>query len=171
MRAWSTNFQRKDFMKQDKTNSPKTDVKKMTEVEKLESRVKDLEEALILANEKEKRAIADYQNLVRRSREERTAFVKMANKDFALSILQPLEHLSMAATQINDQGLNMVIAQLWKELSNQGLEEIEVLGKKFDLETMEAVDKEGDGDKVVKVVRKGYTLNGEVIQHSQVVLA
>lgn len=158
-------------MKQDRKNSPKTDVKKMTELEKLEARIADLEEALILSNEKEKRAMADYQNLVRRSREERQSFVKMANRDFALGILQPLEHLAMAATQINDQGLDMVIAQLQKQLENEGLVEIPAMGQKFDLETMEAVDKEGEGDKVVKVVRKGYTLNGEVIQHAQVVLA
>jgi molecular chaperone GrpE len=160
-------------MKQDKKNSKQANMENSAAAvnENLEAKIAELEEALILSHEKEKRAIADYQNLLRRSRDERSSFVKMANKDFALAILQPLEHLSMAAAQVKDQGLDMVISQLWKELENQGLAEIEVLGKKFDLDLMEAVDKEGEGDQVVKVVRKGYLLNGEVIQHAQVVLA
>jgi molecular chaperone GrpE len=77
----------------------------------------------------------------------------------------------MAATNIQNQGLDMVIEQFWKELKDFGLEELKVLGQKFDLNTMEVVDKKGEGEKVVEVVRKGYKLNGEVIQHAQVILA
>lgn len=133
--------------------------------------IQELQLLLNASLEREKRVLADYQNLQRRSMEERMAFVKMANKDFCQVLLQPLEHLSMAATNLKDQGLNMVVDQFWKELRDFGLEELEVLGQKFDLNTMEVVDKQGDGEKVSKVVRKGYKLNGEVIQHAQVILA
>lgn len=129
-----------------------------------------LKEELQAAQEREKRVLADYQNLQRRSMEERLAFIKMANKDLCQVLLQPLEHLSLAVANIKDQGLNMVVEQFWKELRDFGLEELEILGQKFDLNTMEAVDKKGDGEKVVEVVRKGYRLNGEVIQHAQVIL-
>lgn len=136
-----------------------------------EAEILRLKEELQNAQEREKRALADYQNLKRRSMEERVTFIKMANKDFCQVLLQPLEHLSLAAINIKDQGLNMVVEQFWKELRDFGLEEIEVVGQKFDLNTMEVVDKQGDGEKVIKVVRKGYKLNGEVIQHAQVILA
>ena len=76
----------------------------------------------------------------------------------------------MAAQQIDDQGLNMVTGQLKRVLEDAGLEEIEVMGKKFDVDFMEAVEKGEKGDKVIKIVRKGYLLNGEVIQHAKVVL-
>lgn len=131
----------------------------------------ELQLLLSASLEREKRALADYQNLQRRSQEERMAFIKMANKDFCQVLLQPLEHLSLAAINIKNQGLDMVIEQFWKELRDFGLEELEVLGKKFDINTMEVVDKQGDGEKVTKVVRKGYRLNGEVIQYAQVILA
>ncbi|MBU1033487.1 nucleotide exchange factor GrpE [Patescibacteria group bacterium] len=134
-------------------------------------KIQELQLLLNASLEREKRVLADYQNLQRRSQTERLAFIKMANKDFCQVLLQPLEHLSMAATNLKDRGLDMVIEQFWKELRDFGLEEIEVLAKKFDLETMEVVDKKGDGEKVVEVVRKGYSLNGEVIQHAQVILA
>ena len=114
--------------------------------------------------------MADFANLQRRSQEERLNFIKMANKDFCQALLQPLSHLSLAAAAIKDRGLDMVIEQFWKELENFGLQEIEVLGKKFDLNTMEAVEKKDKGEQVISVVRKGYILNGEVIQPAQVIL-
>lgn len=137
---------------------------------KLEAKLLDLEEKLQAAAEKEKRSLADYQNLLRRTQEERLKSIKLANQSLIEELIQPLEHLEMAAVQLNDAGLNMVLDQLKKVLKNEGLEEIEVMGKRFDVEVMEAVEKNGQGDKVVKVIRKGYRLNGVVIQHAKVVL-
>lgn len=134
-------------------------------------KIQELQLLLASSMEREKRILADYQNLQRRSQEERMAFIKMANKDLCEAILQPLGHLSLAAASIKDRGLDMVVGQFWKELQNFGLVEIEVMGKEFDLKTMEVVDKKGDGEKVVEIVRKGFMLNGEVIQHAQVILA
>jgi molecular chaperone GrpE len=120
--------------------------------------------------EREKRVIADYQNLVRRSQEDRVKFVKLASSDFALSLLQPLDHLALAAAQLKDQGLDMVMNELWMILKDQGLEEITVMGEPFDVSAMEVVEKQGKAEKVVAVVSRGYRLNGEVIRHAKVVL-
>ena len=127
-------------------------------------------QALAQAQEREKRLLADYQNLQRHSREERQQLVKMANKEFCLGLLQPLEHLQLATEQIQNPGLTMVTEQFWRSLKELGLEKIEVLGKAFDLATMEVVEKRGKAEKVLSVVRNGYRLNGEIIQHAQVVL-
>jgi len=130
----------------------------------------ELQKLLAASLEREKRALADYQNLQRRSNEQRLELVKMANKDLCQALLQPLEHLSLAALNLHDKGLDMVVEQFWKELQNFGLQEIPVLGQNFNLEIMEVVDKKEHGEKVIEVVRKGYTLHGEVIQHAQVIL-
>lgn len=140
------------------------------ETQALQEQIAQLTQELAEAKSREARAFADYQNLVRRSQQERMTLFKTAGKDFVEGILQPLEYLSVAAEQLNDKGLNMVLAQLWAALKQQGLEEIEVMGKPFDLTTMEAVETEAKGEKVTKIVRKGYTLNGEVIQFAKVVL-
>ncbi len=157
-------------MKQDKKNQSESEAVEEA-VSEEQRKIQELQ--LLLANslEREKRVLADYQNLQRRSQEERMVFIKMANKDFCQVLLQPLGHLSLAAANLKDRGLDMVIEQFWKELQNFGLMEIEALGQKFDLKTMEVVDKKGEGEKVIEVVRKGFTLNGEVIQHAQVILA
>lgn len=141
-----------------------------TELAQLQEQVQTLQEELAQAKNKEARALADYQNLLRRSQQERIQIFKTAGRDFVESILPSLEYLSLAAAQLNDQGLNMILSQLWNALQQQGLQEIEVMGKPFDLNTMEVVETEGSGEQVVKIVRRGYTLNGEVIQFAKVVL-
>lgn len=134
------------------------------------TKIAELELVLKQSQERERRALADYQNLTRQQAQQRANLVKMANLDLIMAILEPIEHLSLASEQINDQGLNMIINQLWQKLNGLGLEEIETLGKKFDLETMEVVEKTGQAKKVTKVLRPAYRLNGQIIQHAQVVL-
>jgi molecular chaperone GrpE len=147
-----------------------------------------LKQELSQSQEREKRAVADYQNLIRRQAQERLEIIKLASGDLLSELLQPLDHLSLAAKQINDQGLNMVIAKLWEVLRSHGLEEINPqLGDKFDLETMEVVESSGEianegkdhahqqaeiehENTVVKLVTRGYRLNGKVIKHAKVIV-
>lgn len=158
------------------THPPQPQNPEDSQISELQDQINVLQEQLILAQEKERRAFADYQNLIRRTQEEKSKLIRMAGASVIESILQPLDHLSMASAQINDPGLNMVVDQLQKALAEHGLEEIEVLGKDFDLNTMEVVeDKSSDSSdvkakKVVSVVKKGYRLNGEIIAHAKVIL-
>ena len=142
----------------------------------VDEKIKKLEQQLQAAKARELRAQADYQNLVRRSQQERTAFVKMAARDSIEALLQPLSHLELASAQIKDPGLTMVIDQFKRVLEQQGLEEIDPIGQLFNVETMEVVEtmNETSSDqskaKVIAVRAKGYRLNGQVIQHAKVVL-
>jgi molecular chaperone GrpE len=151
-----------------KKQNSKTD--QSLDLKNLKNKLQTLESALSQSQERERRSLADYQNLMRQSQNQRANLVKLANADLLLAILEPLEHLSVANAQLQDEALSMIVKQLWKRLNDMGLEEIEVLGKKFDVETMEAIEKTSKGEKVIKVLRKGYRLNGEIIQHAQVVL-
>lgn len=135
-----------------------------------QNEIKELKIKLTIAQEREKRSLADYQNLQRRTQLERGQVIKFANKELILSLLPVLESLEKATTQINDQGLAMILAEFVKTLEQAGLKEINVLGKEFDLDTMEAVDHNGEGNLVVEVVKKGYLLKDKVIQHAKVVL-
>lgn len=141
--------------------------------------VAELQQQLKQAQEAEKRALADYQNVIRRNQEERVQFAKMATREMVSDLLQPLEHLSMAAAQLDDTGLNMVIDQLWAKLKDHGLEEIDPQGQPFNIETMEVVENQTTENGaqleletlvVTKVQRKGYRLNGQVIQFARVTL-
>lgn len=139
-------------------------------VEKLQTDLAEARAQVQALAEREKRVLADYQNLIRRSQEDRVKVAKLAGAEFVSVLLQPLDHLSRAATQLKDKGLDMVVSQFWQVLGEMGLKEIPVTGQKFDVTTMEAIERKGEGEKVVAVASKGYTLNGEVIQHAKVVL-
>jgi molecular chaperone GrpE len=134
-----------------------------------------LQTSLLQAQESERRAIADYHNLMRRTQEERVKMVKLAGREIIEGLLQPLEHLYLAKEQLKDKGLDMVYQQFQQALRSEGVEEIECLGKEFDPHTMEVVGKESvkeskQIDKVVKIAQRGYRLNGEVIRHVKVVV-
>lgn len=138
--------------------------------DQIADQVKALETQVQQLKEQQLRAQADYQNLVRRQQEERAKFVKFANADLMLSLLENFDHLEMAAAQLKDAGLSMVLGQLQKVLQEYGLEEIKALDQPFDVQTMEAIDRQGEGEKVIKVQSKGYKLNGEVIKHAKVII-
>lgn len=115
------------------------------------------------------RALADYQNLQRRTQADKAAWSKLATQDLIMSIVEPLEHLQLAADQLNDAGLTMVVKQLFDRLSDHGLQKIDALGKSFNPETMEAIEgSHPEGKKVSAVVRGGYTLNGILILPAKV---
>lgn len=144
-----------------------------------EAQLRQLQAELDAIQEREKRALADYQNLVRRHRQERLLLAKFANQELLTSLLQPLEHLSLAAEKLDDEGLNMVVNDLWRVLKEEGLEELRPLGEEFDEEIMEAVnsdprkneEKKSKKNLVVReVVRPGYKLHDRVLQHAKVMV-
>lgn len=118
--------------------------------------------------EQANRALADYQNLVRRQQEDRVKINAFAQGEIFTSLLQPLEHLSLAATSLNDEGLNLVVKQFWEVLQAQGLSEYRPLGEVFNPTTMEAIEKVGQGEKVVEVCFPGYLLNGKPLKVAKV---
>ncbi len=138
--------------------------------ESLLNKFEQLQEELSTAQEKEKRALADYQNLLRRTEQERSRIARFANRQLIEKLLPVIEGLDKAAEQLQDSGLDIVVNQLRSVLKEAGLEKIDPMGKEFDLETMEAVGRQGEGNQVVDVVQEGYRLKGEVIQHAKVVL-
>ncbi|NCO11954.1 MAG: nucleotide exchange factor GrpE [Candidatus Pacebacteria bacterium CG_4_10_14_3_um_filter_34_15] len=148
----------------------KDDSVKTENVEITQEELMELIKQLADSRDKEQRALADYQNLVRRTQDERSKIARLAAKDFVEDLIQPLAHLSLASEQINEVGLNTVVSQLWQVLEQNGLKKIDCLNKKFDIELMEVIDKGKKGNKVVKIVKDGYILNNEVIQHAKVIL-
>lgn len=123
---------------------------------------------------KYKRALADYQNLIKQTAKEKQEFVKYANEQFLYEILPVYDNLKMAlmhSDKKNDkwiEGVNYVVKQFKSILENAGVEEIETAGKKFDHNTMEAV--EGRSETVKQEVRPGYKLRGKVIAPAKVIL-
>lgn len=122
------------------------------------------------------RALADYQNLLKRVAQEKQEFVKYANEQLLFDILPVYDNLKVSLMHIDEdgvkngwvEGIKYVIKQFKDFLSGVGVEEIETVGKKFDHNTMEAL--EGEGEIVTKEMKAGYKLNGKVVVPAKVVV-
>lgn len=118
-----------------------------------------------------KRALADYQNLERRITEEKSAWIRTANKVLILKLLGVLDNLFLAQKHIQDDGLNLSIQKFLDVLREEGVERIETSGRDFDPHMMECVSVQaGEEGKVLEEVRIGFTINSEPLRPAQVVV-
>ena len=120
-----------------------------------------------------KRAVADYQNLVKRTQEQQKEFVQFAVKNFLEKLLPVVDDLEMAQKHLKDQGLTLALKKLYAVFEQEGLTRIETEGKEYDIHTMEAiaiVDGKED-NKIVVEHRAGYLLHGSVLRPAQVTVS
>ncbi len=123
-----------------------------------------------------KRALADYQNLVKQTSKDKQDFAKYALQDFLQDIIPVYDHLKLSLLGLKEKdennawvvGVRHVLKQFKDLLEARGVEEIKTTGEKFDHATMDAMD--GDGDMVQKEIMPGYKLNGRVIRPAKVVV-
>lgn len=126
--------------------------------------------------ERYKRALADYQNLLKQTAREKQEFIKYALDDFLQNVLPVYDHLKMAMSGLSEEeagnpwaeGVGHIIKQFKEVLSQHGIEEIGTVGEKFDHDTMEAIS--GTGETVKTEVSPGYKLNGKVIRPAKVIV-
>lgn len=125
---------------------------------------------------KYKRALADYHNLVKQTSKEKQEFVKYALDNFLQDMLPVYDHLKMSlvGSNINEkdnpwlEGVRHVAKQFKEILATYGVEEIKTVGEKFDHNKMEAM--EGTGDLVKQELSSGYTLHNKVIRPAKVIV-
>lgn len=120
-----------------------------------------------------KRALADYQNLERRVAQERQLLSQLSSALIIEKFLPVLDNLQSAQSHLNDQGLELVIKQFKDILVSEGVEEIDPAGSEFDPNQHEAAEVvEGEEDNtIVKVLAKGYKMEGRVIRPAKVVVS
>ena len=68
-------------------------------------------------------------------------------------------------------GVQLTVEDLLAQLAQEGVEPIQALGRTFDPSLHEAIAGDGSGgDTVTKVIRSGYTLDGETLRAAGVVV-
>ncbi len=150
--------------KDDTGKSKQTDKKNINEEEltELKKRNEELEEQV-------KRVLADYQNLEKRAQGEREEIIQLANKQLLLHLLPALDTLMLTGKHVQDEGLQLSVAQFQDALRQEGVEKIETVEKIFDPRLMECFETtEGEEGKVVEEIQTGYTLFGKVLRPARV---
>lgn len=125
---------------------------------------------------KYKLALADYQNLLKRTAKDKQEFVKYANEQLFFELIPVYDNLKISLSFANNnadkngwtEGVKYIVKQFKDFLTNMGVKEIKTKGEKFDPELMEAI--KGKGKKVKKEIKAGYKLNGKVIIPAKVIV-
>ena len=124
----------------------------------LEKEVEELKDSYL-------RSRADYENLLKRTQDDKERMIKMANEDLIGKVLGILNDLEEANSHLNDEGLAKIIEKFYILLANEGLEEINPVDAKFDPSLHEALESiSGEANKIVRVIQKGYQLHNKVVK-------
>jgi molecular chaperone GrpE len=141
------------------------------QIKTLEERIQSLEDQL-------KRAVADYYNLEKRVTEGRSELSSWATVELIKKLLPVLDNLEKAVSGMNEderksgwaQGVVMSVKQFNDILASEGLDQISADGE-FDPNLHEAVDsRDGENDKILEVLNKGYKIGNKVLRPTQVVV-
>jgi len=119
------------------------------------------------------RAKAETENLRRRAQEDIAKAHKYAVEKFAGEMLPVKDSLEAALATENATaealkgGVELTLKQLTAAFEKSGLVEINPMGDKFDPhrhQAISAVEDEGEPNRVLQVLQKGYALNERVIR-------
>lgn len=119
---------------------------------------------------------ADFENYKKRSEKDLSEYIRYANENLILKILDTYEDLGRALNSENpdnlQEGMKLIYKKLKDTLEGEGLQEICAEGEKFDPFKHEALMVEDNQDyengTVIEELGKGYTLDSKVIKYSKV---
>jgi molecular chaperone GrpE len=139
----------------------------------LEQKLVNEEQKLDVCQEKLKHALADFQNLERKTKIDIENGVNLKIDRFMLRFLSIYDDFILAKKVLNDEkidvsGLESIVKNMNSLLSEYGITEINALGEIFNPNYHEAVsiveDSSLDEDTITKEIRKGYISQNRVIR-------
>lgn len=148
----------------------------------VEDQLRALKEENEELRDKYLRLAAEFDNYKRRMVKEKMQTMSNAARDTMSALLPVLDDFDRAkkAADQNDkgnlfeEGIGLVYKKLYTTLQQKGLEPMDSEGQPFDPEFHEALTEmpapPEEKGKVVDVVERGYTLNGNIIRHAKVVV-
>lgn len=151
-------------------------------------RLAELEEQVADLNDKLLRAVAETENVRRRSQREKDDASKYAIAGFAADMVSVADNLTRALGAIDDEtraaeeavsnlmaGVEITLRDLLNTFERTGIKRIEALDKPFDHNLHEAMFEMEDLSKpvgtVIQVIQEGYTLRGRLLRPTKVGVA
>jgi len=148
------------------------------EIEILKNEVNFYKDALM-------RKAAEFENYKKRSDVEISNYLKYASESLMKSLLPVYDDLTRSLESVEKgetkdfetlvQGVQLVTDKFKNTLTTEGLTEIDILGKEFDVNTCDALLQVPREDvpphTVVEVIEKGYKLKDKVIKFVKVIVS
>lgn len=151
------------------------------ELQELKKKCEELGNANELQKDMYLRKAAEFENYKKRLQKEHDELVKFANEKLLLEIFPIIDSLEITLSHLKDEndpvaaGVKLVLKQLLQSLEKFGVVQISGESGDFNPHLQEAVlaeeSKEFVPGKVIRVQRKGYTLNGKVIRAALVTVS
>ena len=115
------------------------------------------------------RALADYQNIERRSREEKNEVRLYASEIILGRLLPVVDTFGKVKAHINDMGFELAYKELLAVLEEQGVKKMDVVGKEFNPHEMECIEVvEGEDNIVMEETLPGYRFYEKTLRVAQV---
>jgi molecular chaperone GrpE len=147
--------------------------------EKVEELLKENEEL----NDKFVRLMADFDNFKKRASKEKSEIIQFGNEGLLKDILPIIDNIERLLTYSHQEaswksfqeGIELLLAEVGKTLATYGVEPIEAIGKPFDPNLHQAMQRseteEVAANTIVEVYQKGYVYRGRLLRPSLVVVA
>lgn len=151
----------------------------VSQEERLEQLAKENEQL----QEKFVRLMADFDNFRKRASKEKSDIIQFGNEGLLKDILPVIDNIERLLKYSYEEsrwknfqeGIELLLAEINKTLANYGVEPIEALGKPFDPNLHQAMQRaetdEVEANTVVEVFQKGYVYRGRLLRPSLVVVA
>ncbi len=161
----------------DKLKTLKKDLKEKEEsIEDLKKEIEEKDQNIDDCFSQMQRLQADFENYKKRTEKNMSEYIKFANEELILKIIDIYEDLERALQTDEGEnlkeGVELIYKNLKETLEKQGLCKISAEGEKFDPFIHEALmtEKHEDFENgiVTEELAKGYTLNDKVIKYAMV---
>lgn len=147
-------------------------------IEALKKEVQKLKEALL-------RSAADYENFKKRKESEVWKVREFASENIIKELFPIYEDLSRSIESINKgetndidtlkKGIQAIFEKFKNVFNAEGVEEINSLGKEFDVNLSDAVGQiprdDVPSNTVVEIVEKGFKIKDKVVKHDKVLVS
>jgi molecular chaperone GrpE len=129
------------------------------------------------------RLMADFDNYKKRASKEKSDVIQFGNEGLLKDILPVIDNIERLLTysyrerswKSFQEGVELLLAETKKTLAKYGVEPIEALGKAFDPNIHQAMQRsetdEVEANTVVEVYQKGYLYRGRLLRPALVVVA
>jgi molecular chaperone GrpE len=153
------------------------------QIEELTQQLEAAEQRAAEAEAGWQRARADYQNLKRRTDEQRAESASIAGDRLLIRVLDLADDFDLAVEHVPEdaqdspwvEGITAIDRKLRVLLEAEGIEAMSGEGEPFDPSTQQAISYEETADvpdgTVVKILQRGFTINGRVLRPALVAVA
>lgn len=151
--------------------------------ENLEEKLRNTEKELETYKDRLLRKAAEFENYKRRTENDQLNLFKYAAESFIAKLLPVIDDFERSLIHIKDakdvatikDGIKLVYDKLMKMLDDQGVKQIDAVGKPFDVHYHEAImqkkAEDAEPHTVIEEFEKGYMYKDRVIRHTKVAVS